>query len=149
MYEDYLTKSLSSIIIAKQALNNYKITNIKDMKNKAAYNTQQAIEYIVKFSIYNCVQYHNNNANVSQIYLHDLDRLINSYCKPYGIYVPKKIVDNAETYSKWEAESRYKLSYSVRIDSIMAAIEETEKWLIQIKPAYKRKLTIVNQKLDL
>lgn len=32
MYEDYLTKSLSSIIIAKQALNNYKITNIKDMK---------------------------------------------------------------------------------------------------------------------
>lgn len=66
MYEDYLTKSLSSIIIAKQALNNYKVTNIKDMKNKAAYNTQQAIEYIVKFCIYNCRQYHNNSTNVSQ-----------------------------------------------------------------------------------
>lgn len=53
MYEEYLTKALSSIIIAKQALKNYEKTNIKDMKNKAAYNTQQAVEYLLKFSIYN------------------------------------------------------------------------------------------------
>lgn len=135
--------------MAKQALNNYKITNIKDMKNKAAYNTQQAMEYIIKFNIYNCVQYHNNNTNVNQIYTHDLDRLINSYCKPNGIYVPRKIVEHADVYSKWEAESRYKLSYSVRIDSIMGALTETEKWLIQIKPIYKAKLADVNRKLNL
>lgn len=35
MYEEYLTKSLSSIIIARQALKNYEMTKIKDMKNKA------------------------------------------------------------------------------------------------------------------
>ena len=34
MYEEYLTKALSSIIIAKQALKNYEKTNIKDMKNE-------------------------------------------------------------------------------------------------------------------
>lgn len=61
MYEDYLTKSLSSIIIAKQALNNDKVT----------------------------------------------------------------------------------------IVSIMSALEETEKWLITIKPAYKAKLADVNKKLNL
>jgi hypothetical protein len=35
MYEEYLGKTLSEIIIAKQALNNYEITKIKDMKNTA------------------------------------------------------------------------------------------------------------------
>ena len=34
MYEEYLTKALSSIIIAKRALKNYEKTNIKDMKNE-------------------------------------------------------------------------------------------------------------------
>jgi hypothetical protein len=47
MYEEYLGKTLSEIIIAKQALNNYKVTNIKDMKNTASYHTQQAIELLM------------------------------------------------------------------------------------------------------
>jgi HEPN domain-containing protein len=149
MYEEYLTKALSSIIIAKQALKNYEKTNIKDMKNKAAYNTQQAVEYLLKFSIYNCKQYQNSNHNVRQIYSHDLDRMINKYCKPYGIYVPKKIEEHADIYSKWEAESRYQLSYSVRIDSIMSALKETEQWLIQIRPRYKAKLADVNWSCDM
>ena len=33
MYEDYLTKALVGIINAKQALNNFEQTNIKDLKN--------------------------------------------------------------------------------------------------------------------
>lgn len=149
MYEEYLTKALSSIIIAKQALKNFEMTKIKDMKNKAAYNTQQAIEYLIKYSIYNCKQYQNKNNSVNQIYSHDLDGMVNKYCKPYGVYVPKKIEEHADVYSRWEAESRYQLSYSVRIDSIMSALKETEQWLIQIKPKYKAKLTEVNKKLDL
>ena len=57
MYEDYLTKALVGIINAKQALNNFEQTNIKDLKNTAAYNVQQAIEYLLKYCIYNCEKY--------------------------------------------------------------------------------------------
>lgn len=36
MYEDYLTKALAGIIVAKQAVDNYELTKIKDIKNTAA-----------------------------------------------------------------------------------------------------------------
>lgn len=64
MYEDYLSKSLVCIITAKQALKNYAVVKIKDMKNIAAYNMQQSIEYLIKYKIYNCGCYTKN----SQIY---------------------------------------------------------------------------------
>lgn len=68
---------------------------------------------------------------------------------PYGINVPKKIVKNAKMYTSWEAESRYSLHYSVRVDSINTALRETQQWLIQIKPAYKAKIAGVDKKLNL
>ena len=36
MYEDYLTKALAGIIVVKQAVDNYELTKIKDIKNTAA-----------------------------------------------------------------------------------------------------------------
>lgn len=52
-------------------------------------------------------------------------------------------------YTTWEAESRYSLHYSVRLDSINTALSEAQQWLIQIKPAYKAKIASVNKKLKL
>lgn len=94
MYEDYLSKALSCIITAKQALENYQVMKIRDMKNIAAYNMQQSIEYLIKYKIYNCGSY----TRKSQIYDHNIDRMIQKYCIPYGIYVPKKIRKNANIY---------------------------------------------------
>lgn len=147
MYEEYLTKTLSNLIAAKQAVDYYNDSKIKDMKNVAAYHTQQAIEFLLKYCIYNNSKYNQGNSIVKEQYTHDLDKLITKFCVPYGIYIPSKIIKNAGIYTSWEAESRYSLSYSIRIDSIISAIETVEKWLISIKPSYKAKLSSVNQKL--
>jgi HEPN domain-containing protein len=149
MYEEYLGKTLSEIIIAKQALNNYKVTNIKDMKNTASYHTQQAIELLMKYKIYNDIRYNNGETEIKQLFTHDLDKLILHYCIPFGIYVPEKIMKNADKYSSWEAESRYSLGHSVRTDVIISALNEVEQWLIQTKPMYKAKIASVNKKLGL
>lgn len=149
MYEDYLSKALSNIIMAKQAIKAFQLTNNKDMKNGASYHAQQAIEFIIKYEIYNNVNYNKGSNNFSQIITHDLDRLIKTHCIPYGIHVPKKIAKNAKMYTTWEAESRYSLRYSVRLDSINTALSEAQQWLIQIKPAYKAKIASVNKKLKL
>ena len=143
MYEDYLSKSLACIIMAKQALHNYKTVKIKDMKNIAAYNMQQSIEYIIRQKIYNCGKYTKN----SQIYDHNIDRMIKKYCVPYGIDVPVKIRKNANIYTLWEAESRYDSDFSVRIDTLYATIRVIEEWLMEIRPYYNKKLNQVNKKL--
>jgi len=45
MFEEYLTKSLSDLVLARQAICNYQSNNgLKDMKNLASYHVQQAIE---------------------------------------------------------------------------------------------------------
>lgn len=134
--------------MARQAIYGYKMTNQKDLKNGASYHAQQAIELILKYCIYNNVGYNKNSSNIKQIITHDLDKLITQYCMPLGINVPKKIVKNAKMYSTWEAESRYSLNYSVRIDSILTALDETEQWLIQLKPMYRAKIVDVRRKLN-
>ena len=52
MYEDYLQRALSNVISTRQALHEYNNSNIKSMKNVAAYHVQQAIELLLKYSIY-------------------------------------------------------------------------------------------------
>lgn len=143
MYEDYLSKALSCIITAKQALNNYETMKIRDMKNIAAYNMQQSIEYLIKYKIY----YSGNYTKKSQIYDHNIDRMIKKYCDPFGIQVPVKLRKNANIYTLWEAESRYDSDFSVRIDTLYATICIVEEWLIEMKPYYRRKLDQVNKKL--
>lgn len=148
LYEEYLTRALSNIIMARQAINSYKQINQKDLKNGASYHAQQAMELILKYCIYNNTEYNKNNVHIQQIRTHDLNRLITQYCVPFEIYVPKKIIKNAMMYSAWEAESRYSLSYSVRIDSIETALDETEQWLIKIKPIYRNNILRVRNKLN-
>ena len=152
MYEEYLTKALVGIINAKQAMNNYQKLNIKDLKNTAAYNVQQSLEYLFKYSSYNCTKYNKGETDsdkIKQIYKHDLDALYKLYCKPFNIYVPAAIKKNAKMYSLWEAESRYSLGFQVRANSLEAAIKHSEEWLIKLKPTYKSHLLRINAKLQL
>lgn len=148
-YEEYLSKALSNIIMARQAMSAFKTVKQKDLKNGASYHAQQAIELILKYCIYNNVKYNKNNSHIQQIRIHDLNRLIQQYCIPLGIYVPKKIIKNAMMYSSWEAESRYSLHYSVRADSIETALDEAEQWLIKLKPMYKNKILAVRKDLKI
>ena len=137
MFEEYLTKSLSDLVLARQAICNYESNKkLKDMKNLSSYHVQQAIEKMLKYCIYN----KQPNGNVKELYIHDLDKLIKDHCLKYGISVPKKIIKNANEYTRWEAESRYALHYSVRITSIISALEEAENWLIELKPSYEKSI---------
>ena len=137
MFEEYLTKSLSDLVLARQAICNYQSNNgLKDMKNLASYHVQQAIEKMLKYCIYN-----KQTNEVKELYIHDLDGLIKDHCVKYGISVPQKIVKNANEYTRWEAESRYSLKYSVRITSIIGALVEAEDWLLTLKPSYKKNIT--------
>lgn len=149
VYEQYLSKALSNIIMARQAMSAFKTVKQKDLKNGASYHTQQAIELMLKYCIYNNAEYNKNDGHTKQIRTHDLSRLIQQYCIPLGIYVPKKIEKNAAMYSLWEAESRYSLHYSVRVDSIETALDETEQWLVQIKPMYRNKILQVRNRLNI
>ena len=143
MYEEYLTKSLSDLVLARQAINNYESNKgLKDMKNLASYHVQQAIEKMLKYSIYN----KQSGKSTQELYTHNLEMLIKSECSKYGIDVPKKIVKNAKEYTRWEAESRYALKYSVRVTSIISALVETENWLIELKPSYEKNIVHYRKK---
>ncbi len=108
MYELYLQKALGGIVNARSALNEYFKQPNNDLGNTgkhiAAYNIQQAIEYILKFCIYNNTNYNHNSTNIKQVFTHDLVLLINRYCIPCGIKVPKNIMKNAHTYTTREAK---------------------------------------------
>ncbi|MBR0163305.1 MAG: HEPN domain-containing protein [Lachnospiraceae bacterium] len=147
MYNNYLRNALVSIVTARQALQSYESTKIRNFKSVAAYHTQQSVEYVLKYLIYNQTEYHKGKPepDIPQLYSHDLDYIITKYCEKYKISVPAKIRDHAEMISRWEAESRYKLSFSARINSILSILNEAEEWLCNIKPAYKK--TIRSKKL--
>ncbi len=152
MFEHYLTNSMVGIINSKQALKNYQLTKIKSLKNTSAYHIQQSYEYIIKYLIYNNANYNkgiNKETSIKQIFSHNLDLLIKNFCIPNGIAVPYKLVKNAKLYTSWEAESRYRIGFSVRLDSLKKAIKTAEDWLLLIKPTYKQKLVSVNKRLKL
>lgn len=151
MYDVYLTKALTGLINATQALEAYHKTNIKDIKNTAAYNVQQALEYILKYLIYNCENYNKGNSEdkIPQIYSHNLNLLILQHCDTYGIKVPHEIRNKAILYTSWEAESRYALGFSVRADVIQSAIKNTSNWLVAVAPKYKKKIAEINKRLKI
>ncbi len=151
MYEYYLTNALVGIINAKQALKNYKLTKIKNLKNTSAYNLQQSFEYLIKYLIYNEQNYNGNKneTDIKQIFSHNLDLLIKNYCIPNNIKIPRELILNAKLYTSWEAESRYRIGFSVKINSLTKAINVAERLLLSIKPSYNIKLSSVNKRLDL
>ena len=75
--------------------------------------------------------------------------MIKNFCIPNNIIVPRLLINNAKLYTSWEAESRYRIGFSVRINSLKKAISIAEKWLLEIKPLFKLKLNNVNKRLKL
>lgn len=71
------------------------------------------------------------------VFSHNLDLLIKNFCNPNGIKIPRLLIKNASLYSAWEAESRYRIGFSVKINSLRSAIELAETMLLEIKPSYK------------
>ena len=151
MYDVYLTKALVGVVNATQALEAYQKTHIKDIKNTAAYNVQQSLEYILKYLIYNCAAYNKGKTEeqISQIYSHNLNLLILQYCDSYNISVPKEIRNKAILYTSWEAESRYSLGFSVRADAIQNAIKYACNWLVEIAPKYQKKINEISKRLQI
>ena len=152
MYEYYLTNALVGIINSKQALKNFLITKLKSLKNTSAYHIQQTFEYLIKYLVYNNTNYNKgviSETSIKQIFSHNLDLLIKNFCIPNKIKVPKQLINNAKLYTSWEAESRYRIGFSVRINSLKKAIDIAENWLLEIKPSFSQKLKNVNKRLRL
>ena len=103
---------------------------------------------MMKYAIYNNASYNGGKSEdeVRQLFTHNLSQLC-AICEKYGIDVPDKIVENAATYTSWEAESRYEVGFSVRTDTLLKAVNLAEQWLVDIKPIYRSKLKQVNSKL--
>ena len=127
-----LTKGLikADIIAAKQAIEYYEQTNIKDIKNIAAYHLQQAAEKLVKYQIYRAMQTIENR----RMYTHDLSKLLN-YAEAEGItlFVPEYIRDRVNSITEWEAGSRYDIGFSIRIDTLKKCYKAIEEWEKEVK----------------
>ena len=127
-----LTKGLikADIIAAKQAIEYYETTGLKDIKNVAAYHLQQAVEKLIKYQIYSGC----NSVNNSQMYTHNIERLI-VYGESLGIQllVPDYVREKSLRITDWEVGSRYDVSFSIRIDMLKKTYSIVDAWFGQVK----------------
>ncbi|SEH32786.1 HEPN domain-containing protein [Selenomonas sp. KH1T6] len=122
-----LTKGIirADLVAARQAIEYFQDKGIRDIKNIAAYHLQQAAEKLIKIQIYKSV----SDVNNSQMYTHNLDRLI-LYAESGGIriHVPDYIREHSVQISDWEAGSRYDVGFSIRIDTLKKAYDVISRW---------------------
>ncbi len=122
-----LTKGIikADIIAAKQAIEYFEANGNRNIKTVAAYHLQQAAEKLIKIQIYaNC-----SNINNSQLYTHNLERLI-LYADSSGVelIIPDYIREHSLQITDWESGSRYDVGFSVRIDTLKKTYEVLSKW---------------------
>ena len=122
-----LTKGIikADIIAAKQAIEYFEANGNRNIKNVAAYHLQQAAEKLIKIQIYaNC-----SNINNSQLYTHNLERLI-LYADSSGVelIIPDYIREHSLQITDWDSGSRYDVGFSVRIDTLKKTYEVLSKW---------------------
>ena len=122
-----LTKGIirADLVAARQAIEYFQNKGIRDIKNIAAYHLQQAAEKLIKLQIYKSV----SDVNNSQMYTHNLDRLI-LYSESMGvrIHVPDYIREHSVQISDWETGSRYDVGFSIRIDTLKKAYDVISRW---------------------
>ena len=119
----------ADIVAAQQAVNYYENSNLKDIKNVAAYHLQQATEKLIKIQIYSKAE----NLNYANLYTHNIEKLL-AYSEKLdiSIYVPKYIEDNSLVLTEWEAGSRYNVGFQIRISTLKKTLNEIEKWYEEI-----------------
>lgn len=93
----------------------------KLVKLHAAYCTQQAIEKTLKYLI------SVNNEDGSHPWGHDISKLV-LQCGRMGIFVPEYIIEKADVFSSWEADTRYESSMIVRKDTIKKTMGIVKEW---------------------
>ncbi|MDO4362905.1 MAG: HEPN domain-containing protein [Clostridia bacterium] len=126
-----LTMSLikADIVAAKQAIDYYEKSNLKDIKNVAAYHLQQATEKLIKIQIYSKA----DDLNYSNLYTHNIEKLL-AYSEKLNISIciPKYIDDNSLVLTEWEAGSRYNVGFQIRINVLKKTLDEVEKWYEEV-----------------
>ena len=127
-----LTKGIikADLIAARQAIEYLQNKGIRDIKNIAAYHLQQASEKLIKYQIYKSV----SDVNNSQMYTHNLDRLI-MYAESLEVnfYIPDYIREHSVQISDWEAGSRYDVGFSIRIDTLQKTYDIISAWERELK----------------
>lgn len=98
-------------------------SNDKYEKHIAAYNTQQAIEKIIKY------QAAKRGLN---LWGHTIAKLIRQ-CETVQVNIPEEIDRHADVYTMWETVSRYYPEQIIRRDSIEKAIYIVEEWINDIE----------------
>lgn len=93
----------------------------KLVKLHAAYCTQQAIEKTLKYLL----SLHANDGTYP--WGHDIRKLV-LQCEQMNIQMPAYIVEKADVFSSWEADTRYETSLIVRKDTIKKAMDIVKEW---------------------
>ena len=98
--------------------------------NIIAYHLQQALELAIKFVLeQNGVEYPRT---------HDIEQLVLIANKEnVDLKLTEYIDDHQETFSSWEAKTRYVLNYYVDIKKIEKSLPEVKSYLDTIKNEYK------------
>ena len=91
----------------------------KAMKGQAAYHLQQAAEKLIKIQLYASGKKLDN----AKLYKHSLKDLL-KYAQSISAYINK----NNEIITRWEAQGRYDLHLSVRMDTLKKCYQEISDW---------------------
>lgn len=129
-----LIMALGDIHIAAKAIEMCDDATIglqKRYKAQAAYHLQQAAEKLIKAQIYQLVSV---PVNDHRMYTHNLANLV-SYAGTVGValHLPEYVRKHLHEITSWEAESRYDLHFSVRIDTLKRCQEELQQWYSELK----------------
>ncbi|MBO5564739.1 MAG: HEPN domain-containing protein [Lachnospiraceae bacterium] len=97
----------------------------KAMKGQAAYHLQQAAEKLIKIQLYASGKKLDN----AKLYKHSLKDLL-KYAQSISvqIFLPAYINKNNEIITRWEAQGRYDLHLSVRMDTLKKCYQEISDW---------------------
>jgi len=116
-YEDFIKLAMNDLKIAKLILNS---ANDELMQNSAAYNTEQAVEKIMKGLIVHGGGTAGISHNITQL-SKDMDDL--------SIPYPDWIHDKDDEISSWATTIRYNANFKADHDEIEAVIKLTQEWL--------------------
>jgi len=116
-YEDLIKLAINDIKVAKLILNS---ANDELMQNSAAYNTEQAVEKIMKGLIVRGGGTAGISHNITQL-SKDMDDL--------SIPYPDWIHDKDDEISSWATTIRYNANFKADHDEIEAVIKLAQEWL--------------------
>ena len=119
-YEDFIKLARNDLKVAKLILNS---ANDELMQNSTAYNTEQAVEKVMKGLITKAGGVAGISHNITQL-SKDLDEV--------GVSYPEWIHDKDDEISSWATTIRYNANFKADHDEIEQVIELTQAWLHSI-----------------